>query len=41
MRSTPVRLHKQKTTSEKIDDLLSIRDCAEYTHKIGFGLRAQ
>lgn len=28
-------------TIKKIDDLLSIRGCAEYGHKIGFGMRAQ
>ena len=32
---------KTEFTIEKIDDLLSIRNCAESAHKIGFGMRAQ
>ena len=32
---------KTEFTIEKIDDLLSIRNCGEVTHKIGFGMRAQ
>ena len=32
---------KTEFTTEKIDDLLSIRNCAESAHKIGFGMRAQ
>ena len=32
---------KTKFTVKRIDDLLSIRNCAESAHKIGFGMRAQ
>ena len=32
---------KTEFTIAKIDDLLSIRSCAESAHKIGFGMRAQ
>ncbi len=32
---------KTEFTIEKIDDLLSIRNCGDVGHKIGFGMRAQ
>ena len=32
---------KTEFTIEKIDELLSIRNCADTVHKIGFGMRAQ